>query len=354
MSALTDKNIEAVEDILTPRELQRELALNPGQEASICRFRETIEAILDGRDVRLLAVVGPCSIHDIRGATEFASRLASLARELNDSLFVVMRVYFEKPRGKGGWSGLITDPFLDGGFRIEEGLRVARKFLMHLLRMDLPAGTEALDPIMPQYLGDLVSWMAIGQRASESNAHREMASGLSMPVGFKNAPYRDGVDTAIHSIRTASRSHAFLGVSEDGMTAVMRTKGNAYAHLVLRGGDGPNYGRLSVGDAEAKLRKAGICGRIVVDCSHGNSEYDPRRQEAVVQDLMAQIERGDNAIVGFMLESYLEWGCQPTSHDPDKMDYGVSVTDPCIDWETTERILREAADRFRKVKESLQ
>ncbi|MGI5869012.1 MAG: 3-deoxy-7-phosphoheptulonate synthase [Kiritimatiellia bacterium] len=354
MNMLTDKNIDAVEEIITPRELRRELPLNPAQEASINRFRETIEAILDGRDVRLLAVVGPCSIHDIRGATEFASKLSDLAHELSDSLFVIMRVYFEKPRGQGRWSGLITDPFLDGGFRIEEGLRMARKFLMHLVRMDLPCGTEALDPIMPQYLGDLFSWMAIGQRASESNAHREMASGLSMPVGFKNAPYRNGVDTAIQAIRTASRAHAFLGVSEDGMTAVMRTKGNAYAHLILRGGDGPNYGRLSISDAQEKLRKASIAGRIVVDCSHGNSEYDPRRQEEIMQDLMAQIERGDNAIVGFMLESYLEWGSQPMSHDPDKMDYGVSVTDPCIDWETTERILREAADRFRRVKELLQ
>ena len=350
MSSLSDKNIESVEEIITPRELQREIPVTPRQEAAVGKFRQTIEDILDGRDTRLLAVVGPCSIHDIVGATEFASKLSVLARELNDSLYIIMRVYFEKPRGKSGWSGLITDPYIDGGFHIEEGLRVARKFLMHLARMDMPAGTEALNPIMPQYLGDLFSWMAIGQRASESNEHRELASGLSMAVGFKNAPVKGGVDLAIHSIRTASRPHAFLGISEDGATSVLRTKGNEYAHLVLRGGDSPNYGRISIGEAEEKLKKAGLAARIVVDCSHGNSEYDPRNQEEVVKDLLAQIERGNNSIVGFMLESYLEWGSQQTHPDHDKMDYGVSVTDPCIDWPTTERLLREAADRFRRVK----
>ena len=350
MSSLSNTNIESVEEILTPRELQREIPTTPRQETVVGSARKTIEDILDGRDTRLLAVVGPCSIHDIPGASEFASKLSSLAHELNDSLFIVMRVYFEKPRGKGGWSGLITDPFIDNGFRIEEGLRIARKFLMHLVRMELPAGTEALDPIMPQYLGDLFSWMAIGQRASESNAHREMASGLSMPVGFKNAPFKGGIETAIKSIRTAARPHAFLGISDDGVTAVMRTKGNEYAHLVLRGGDSPNYGRLSIDEAERELKKAGLSARIVVDCSHGNSEYDPRRQEEVMQDLLVQIENGNNSIVGFMLESYLEWGCQQTNTNPDKMEYGVSVTDPCIDWNTTERLLRDAAERFRRVK----
>ncbi len=346
MSALTDKNIVAVETIITPRQLRREVPITPRQETLVGRFRKTIEDILDGRDPRLLAVVGPCSIHDIAGATEFASRLSSLAHELNDVLFIVMRVYFEKPRGNSGWSGLLTDPFLDGGFRADEGLRVARKFLMHLVRMELAAGTEALDPIMPQYLGDLFSWMAIGQRASESNAHRELASGLSMPVGFKNAPRKGGVDLAVRSIRTASRPHAFLGLSEEGQTAVMKTRGNAYAHLVLRGGDGPNYGRMSMNQAEAALLKAGLAGRIVVDCGHANADDDPRNQAEVVHDILSQIENGNQSIVGFMLEGYLEWGCQPINPDPDKMEYGVSVTDPCMDWETTERLLREAADRL--------
>ena len=350
MSSFSDKNIVDVEEILTPRDLHNEIPFTSRQETVVGKFRQTIEEILDGRDTRLLVVVGPCSVHDIEGATEFATRLSALAHELGDSLFIVMRVYFEKPRGTTGWSGLLTDPFLDGGFHVEEGLRVARKFLMHLARIQLPAGTEALDPIMPQYLGDLFSWMVIGQRASESNAHREMASGLSMPVGFKNAPRKGGVEIAAKSIRTASRSHAFLGVSENGMTAVLKTRGNEYAHLVLRGGDGPNYGRMSIGDAEKELLKAGLAARIVVDCSHGNSEYDPRKQEEVVEDILAQIENGNNTIVGFMLESYLEWGCQTITADPDKMDYGVSVTDPCIDWETTERLLRNAAERFRSVR----
>lgn len=346
MSTLTDKNIVEVEEIFTPRELRREIPITPRQEAVVGKFRKTIEDILDGRDPRLLVVVGPCSIHDISSATEFASRLSALAHELSDSLFVVMRVYFEKPRDTSGWSGLLTDPFLDGGFQAEEGLRVARKFLMHLVRMALPAGTEALDPIMPQYLGDLFSWMAIGQRASESNAHREMASGLSMPIGFKNAQGKDGIDIAVKSIRTASRSHAFLGLSDDGMTAVMKTRGNSYTHLVLRGSNGPNYGRMSIGRAEESLVKAGLASRIVVDCGHANSEDDPRNQEEVVHDVLSQIEGGNTSIVGFMLEAYLEWGCQPICSDPDKMDYGVSVTDSCIDWEMTERLLREAADRF--------
>lgn len=350
MSSFSDANIIDIEEILTPRELHREIPIAPRQEAIVGTYRKTIEDILDGRDLRLLVVVGPCSVHDIVGATEFASRLSALSHELCESLFIVMRVYFEKPRGNTGWSGLLTDPYLDGGFRIEDGLRVARKFLMHLVRLQLPAGTEALDPIMPQYLGDLFSWMAIGQRASESNAHREMASGLSMPVGFKNAPRKGGVETAAKSIRAASRPHAFLGVSEQGMTAVMKTRGNKYTHLVLRGGDSPNYSRMSIGLAEKELQKASLPQRIVVDCSHGNSEYDPRNQEEVVQDILAQIELGNTSIVGFMLESYLEWGCQQITADPDKMDYGVSVTDPCIDWETTERLLRDAAERFQKVR----
>jgi 3-deoxy-7-phosphoheptulonate synthase len=351
MSFLTNKNIDSVEEILTPRDFMREIPITPRQESVVGNFRQTIQDILDGRDLRLLAVVGPCSIHDIKGATEFAKRLSELAHELMDSLFVVMRVYFEKPRDNIGWSGLLTDPLMSGDFHIEEGLRVARKFLMHLVRMELPAGTEALDPIMTQYLSDLFSWMAIGQRASESNAHREMASGLPMPIGFKNAPHKGGIFSAIRGIRTAARQHSFLGISDDGMTAVMRTKGNDYGHLVLRGADCPNYGRFSIKGAEGELKKMGLPARIIVDCSHGNSEYDPSKQEEVMHDVLAQIENGNNSIVGFMLESYLEWGAQPVSNNPDDLEYGVSVTDPCIDWETTERLLRQAAGRFCKVQD---
>ena len=334
---------------MSPAVLRRELPLAPHLASAAEGFRWVIQSIIDGTDPRLLAVVGPCSIHDIRGATEFAQRLSDLAHELSDSLFIVMRVYFEKPRGASGWSGLITDPCLDGGFRVDDGLRVARKFLQHLLRMDLPAATEILEPWTLAYLGDLFSWFAIGQRASESNAHRNIASGLDTPVGFKNAPRTDGVAAALKSIRAASRPQAFLGLSDNGALATLHTRGNDYAHLVLRGGDVPNFGRGSVASAEKLLEKAGLPARIMVDCSHANSEHDPRNQEAALRDILMQIESGNTSIIGFMLESYLEWGAQNISPDPDKMEYGVSVTDPCIDWETTARLLREAAERHSKI-----
>jgi len=349
MPSRSRSNIESFDEICPPASLRRELPLAPNLAQAAEGFRWTIQSVIDGADPRLLAVVGPCSIHDIRGATEFAQRLSSLAHELSDALFVVMRVYFEKPRGATGWSGLVTDPHLDGGFRVGDGLRVARKFLLHLLRMDLPAATEILEPWTLPYLGDLFSWFAIGQRASESNAHRNIASGLDMPVGFKNTPRADGVAAAIKSIRAASRPQAFLGLSDNGLPATVRTRGNDYAHLVLRGGDGPNFGRGSVAAAEKLLANAGLPARIMVDCSHANSEHDPRNQETALRDILTQIENGNTSIIGFMLESYLEWGAQNINPDPDKMEYGVSVTDPCIDWDTTERLLREAADRHAKV-----
>lgn len=350
MNAYLDKNITSVTEIPTPREVMQETPLSPRQQAVIGEFRTKIEDILDGRDTRLIAVVGPCAIHDIEGATVFAQKLSSLAHELEDDLLIIMRVYFEKPRGTCGWKGLINDPYLNDSFRMEDGLRVARKFLMHLVKMELPAATEALDPIIPEYLGDMFSWMAIGQRTVESNAHREMASGLSMPVGFKNAPGKDGIQTAINAIKTASRPNRFLGISIDGALAVLETKGNDYSHIILRGGDSPNYGRFSIAETDRALSKAGLPIRIVVDCSHGNSESDPQNQAEVLADVLAQIENGNNSIVGFMLESYLEWGCQTLKNDPDDMDYGVSITDPCIDWDTTERLLRDAAERFSRVK----
>ena len=353
MSSYPDKNITNITGISSPNEILREIGITPRQRALVGEFRKKIEDILDGRDLRLLAVVGPCSIHDIEGATEFAKRLSSLAHELEEDLMIVMRVYFEKPRGTCGWKGLICDPYLDGTFRFEDGLRISRKFLTHLVRMELPAATEALDPIVPQYLGDLFSWMAIGQRTVESNAHREMASGLSMPVGFKNAPNKDGVETEIRGIRTASRPNAFLGLSYDGTLSVLETKGNDYAHIVLRGGSSPNYGRLSISSTERALSAAGLPVRIVIDCSHGNSELDPRKQAEVLDDIMAQIENGNHSIVGFMLESYLEWGSQTLQRERDKIEYGISLTDACIDWETTEKILRNAAERFSRVKANL-
>lgn len=357
MSAPINPNnaVRSTDPILSPAELKKFDPLLPQQEKNIFAFRKTIRDILDGSDVRLLAVVGPCSIHDPEGADEYARRLASLAHELSDSLYVVMRVYFEKPRGTSDWSGFLTDPHMTGDFAVEDGLKVSRKFLHHLLRMELPAGTEALDPLLPTYLGDLFSWMTIGQRASESNAHRQIASGLPVPVGFKNSPREDGVRLAAEAIRSASRPHDYLGMGEDGRPAVVHTAGNEYAHLVLRGDPNhPNYGSTSIVRAEEALEKAGVPQHIIVDCSHGNSDYDPRRQGDVLHDVLAQIENGNTSIVGFMLESYLEWGSQPVRIGMrDKLDRGVSVTDPCIDWATTETLLREAAERFQKVREEL-
>ena len=344
--------IKSIDPLLSPADLKRFDPLLPAQERLVAGFRQTIREILDGSDVRLLAVVGPCSIHDVVGADEYARRLSALAHELSESLFVIMRVYFEKPRGSSDWSGFLTDPRLDGAFHVEDGLKASRKFLHHLVRMELPAGTEALDPILPAYLGDMFSWMAIGQRASESNANRMIASGLPVPVGFKNGPREDGLARAAEAIRAATRPHDYMGLGDDGRLSVFHTLGNEYAHLVLRGsGNSPNYGSASISRAEDALEKAGQPQHIVVDCSHGNSNYDPARQADVLHDVLAQIEGGNTSIVGFMLESYLEWGSQPVRVGRGTLDYGVSVTDPCIDWNTTESLLREAAERFEKVRQ---
>ena len=346
--------VRSVDPLLSPADLKRFDPLLPQQEKLVAGFRKTIRDILDGTDARLLAVVGPCSIHDVVGADDYARRLSALAHELSESLFVIMRVYFEKPRGASEWSGFLTDPHLDGNFRVEDGLKASRKFLHHLVRMELPAGTEALDPILPAYLGDMFSWMAIGQRASESNAHRMIASGLPVPVGFKNGRHADGIRTAAEAIRAASRPHDYLGLADDGRLSVFHTCGNDYAHLVLRGAEGSaNYGSADVSRAEEELERAGQPQRILVDCSHGNSAYDPARQGDVLHDVLAQVENGNSSIVGFMLESYLGWGNQPVHPGRGGLAPGISVTDPCIDWETTESLLREAAERFGKVRADL-
>ena len=346
--------IRSIDEILTPAELKRFDPILPQQEKNILQFRRTIRNILDGTDVRLLAVVGPCSIHDVEGADEYARKLAALSHELSESLYVIMRVYFEKPRSTTNWSGFLTDPYMDGTFHVEDGLKAARKFLHHLLRMELPAGTEALDPFVPTYLGDLFSWMCIGQRAAESNAHRQIASGLPVPVGFKNALRSDGLQFTAEGIRLAFRPHDYLGLNDDGKLSVVHTAGNAYAHLVLRGaGESPNYGSTSINMAEDALERAGVAQHILVDCSHGNSDYEAQRQGDVLHDVLAQIENGNSSICGFMLESYLGWGAQKAELNSSKLKYGVSVTDPCIDWETTEALLREAAERFQKVREDM-
>lgn len=346
---LDDLNIVAQEPLPTPAEIKAQLPLTPAARKTVYEARRTVEAILDGRDPRLLVVVGPCSIHDVTAAKEYAGRLKKLHDQLSDSLFIVMRVYFEKPRTTVGWKGLINDPRLDDSFRIDEGLFMARELLLHIAELGLPAGTEALDPMTPQYIGDLISWTAIGARTTESQTHREMASGLSTPVGFKNGT--DGsLQVAINALQSASTPHSFLGIDQNGRSCVLRTRGNRYGHVVLRGGNGkPNYDSVSIAVAERELTKAGLPAKLVVDCSHANSNKDPALQPLVLENIVNQILEGNRSIVGVMLESNLGWGNQKFCSDRSKLAYGVSITDACIDWETTERCLAEAASRLRGV-----
>ena len=342
---LHDVNIVSRTLLPTPERITRALPLAPALRGRVYGYRRAIRAILDRHDSRLLAIVGPCSIHDARAALEYARRLKGLADAVRNTLLVVMRVYFEKPRTTVGWKGLINDPFMDDSFHIEKGLRLARRFLIDLARLGLPAGTEALDPITPQYIGDLISWTAIGARTTESQTHREMASGLSTPVGFKNGT--DGsIEVAINAIRTARHSHHFLGITEQGRSAVFHTRGNCFGHLILRGGRRPNYDARSLARCEAELKAAGLPPGLIVDCSHGNSGKDPARQPRVLSSLVRQVEAGSEAIVGFMMESYLEGGRQPIPADRRFLKPDVSVTDACLGWDETERAILNAHRRL--------
>lgn len=327
---------EAVKDLLRAEQRQRETVLNG---------RETVRRILAGRDRRLLAIVGPCSIHDPAAALEYAGRLGRLASELEDELYLVMRVYFEKPRSAVGWKGLINDPHLDDSFRIEEGLKQARRLLLSLADTGVPAASEALDPISPQYLADLIAWSAIGARTVESQTHREMASGLSMPIGVKNST--DGsISGAINAMLAIARPHRFLGIDEHGACSVVETRGNSQTHIVLRGGLKPNYDAASVAACESALRERALPPNIMIDCSHGNSGKDPARQEAVLQSCMGQALAANSPIIGVMIESNLEWGNQAMPKDVSSLRYGVSITDACVDWTTTQRMLRDAARKL--------
>jgi 3-deoxy-7-phosphoheptulonate synthase len=313
---------------------------------SVLAGRRTLERILDGSDTRIFIVVGPCSIHDPVSGIDYARRLKRLADEVATTTVLVMRVYFEKPRTSTGWKGYINDPRMDDSFRINEGMQKAREFLLAVNELGLPAGTEALDPIGPQYLGDLIAWTAIGARTSESQTHREMSSGLSTPVGFKNGT--DGsLDAAVNGILSAASPHSFLGINVQGRSCVVRTRGNRHGHLVLRGGGGrPNYDTVSVALAEAALGKAGLPRNIVVDCSHANSYKKPELQALVMQDCINQIRAqraaGHRSIVGLMIESFIEAGNQPIPADLSQLKYGCSVTDACVDWATTENMIRAA------------
>lgn len=332
----------------TPSEIKEKLPLSETAEETVYQARMTLQAILDRRDPRLFLVAGPCSIHDVEAAWEYATRLQRLADEVRDTFVVVMRTYFEKPRTTIGWKGLINDPHLDGSFRIEEGLLQARRLLLRIAEMGLAAGTEALDPIVPQYLHDLIAWTSIGARTTESQRHREMASGLSTPIGMKNGT--DGnIQVAVNALTSIAQSHHFVGIDRNGRCIALETRGNPYGHVVLRGGIRPNFDAASIADCERQLEAAGLPANIVVDCSHGNSLKDPSLQPHVMENCVKQILEGNRSLVGLMLESHLNYGSQSLPQDPAQLRYGVSITDACLDWEATERIVREAREKLRGV-----
>ncbi len=341
-----DLRIDRIQPLLPPAILIEELPLSEKGSLMVTRAREEVADIVGGRGDRLLVVVGPCSIHDPGAAHDYALRLRKVAEELAPDLCIVMRVYFEKPRTTVGWKGLINDPHLDGSFAINVGLRRGRRFLLDLVEIGLPAGCEFLDPISPQFITDLVTWGAIGARTTESQVHRELASGLSMPVGFKNGT-DGGVQIAIDAVRAAAHPHSFLGVTEQGLAGIVSTRGNTDCHVILRGGQsGPNYDAASVGKALAALRAAGVPPRLMIDTSHGNSEKDYRRQPRVARDIAAQIAQGQRGIIGVLMESFLVEGRQDLT-DPARLVYGQSITDACLSWEMTVPILHELAAAVR-------
>jgi 3-deoxy-7-phosphoheptulonate synthase len=340
-------NVVAQDVLLTPEEIKRRLPLSERAEETVLRGRNMVERILDRKDHRLIVITGPCSVHDPKAALDYAQRLKALSDEVADTLYVVMRVYFEKPRTTVGWKGLINDPHMNDSFDIETGLQLARRVLLDINELGLPAGTEALDPVSPQYLGDLVTWSAIGARTTESQTHREMASGLSTPVGFKNGT-DGGLTVAINALQSVMKPHSFLGIDQAGQVAIIRTRGNQYGHIVLRGGaKGPNYDSVTIALVEKELAKHKLPANIVVDCSHANSNKDPALQPLVMHDVAHQILEGNNSIVGVMLESNLQAGNQPIPADLSQLKYGVSVTDGCIDWTTTEKLLRETRAKLK-------
>jgi 3-deoxy-7-phosphoheptulonate synthase len=337
--------IRELTPIISPYSLKQVFPLSETIARRVTEARTTVVDILNGRDPRLLAVVGPCSIHDPEAALDYANRLAALAKEIEKQIFVVMRVYFEKPRTTIGWKGLINDPDLNQSHQISKGLGVARSLMLKINEIGLPVAGEMLDPITPHYLADLITWGAIGARTTESQTHREMVSGLSFPVGFKNGT--DGnLQIAIDAMKTANHPHAFLGINNEGQTSIVHTVGNQDVHIVLRGGNEmPNYFPEDIRRTEELLEKAGALKAIMVDCSHANSGKDHTKQEGVLDSIIEQILAGNRSIRGFMLESFLKAGNQPLT-DPDRLEYGLSITDKCLDWENTERILRKAAHRL--------
>ncbi|MFZ2855361.1 MAG: 3-deoxy-7-phosphoheptulonate synthase [Rhodocyclaceae bacterium] len=342
-------NVTAFDPMPSPDDIHAQLPLTANAAKTVRQGREVLRNILDRKDHRLFVVVGPCSIHDPVAGLDYARRLKALSDEVGDTLCLVMRVYFEKPRTTTGWKGYINDPDMNDSFRVDQGMKKARQFLLDVAEIGIPAGTEALDPISPQYIGDLIAWTAIGARTTESQTHREISSGLSTPVGFKNGTNGD-IGIAINAIVSASRPHSFLGINSQGDTAIVRTRGNGYGHVVLRGGDGrPNYDTVSVQMAAQSLSKAKLPANIVVDCSHANSFKNPELQPLVMADVVNQVRLGNQSLVGMMIESNIVAGNQPIPEDLSQLKYGCSVTDACIDWETTEKMIRDAAVLLRDV-----
>ena len=347
--SVDDLNVLTEETLMNPEALKSMVPAPVRAMETVSGGRLAIKKILIRQDPRLFLIVGPCSIHDTTAAMEYARRLKALSEEVDDSLLLVMRVYFEKPRTTTGWKGLVNDPHMDDSFCIAEGLKQGRELLVNIAELGLPTSTEALDPVTPQYLQDLISWSAIGARTTESQTHREMASGLSSAVGFKNGT-DGGLEVAINALQSVSAPHRFLGINHQGQVSVIHTRGNAHAHIVLRGGGGrTNYDPVSVNLCEQQLLKARIPANIMIDCSHANSNKDPRQQTLVTSNVADQIVNGNQSIVGLMVESNLEWGKQSIPENLADLKYGVSVTDACIDWATTETMIRALRDKVRAV-----
>ena len=339
MKRTENLNIVDVFPLTSPKKLKEKLPVSENAADTVIQARNTIKRVLAGEERRLLMIVGPCSIHDPEAARDYALRLKKLAVEVSETILIVMRVYFEKPRTTVGWKGLINDPDLDGSHKINKGIELARKILLETNNLGLPCATETLDPITPQYLADLISWSAIGARTTESQTHREMASGLSMPVGFKNGT-DGGLNVALNAMNSALQQHHFLGINPEGISSVIQTSGNPHVHLVLRGGNnGPNYDAVSVHIAADALASGGLPKAIMIDCNHANSGKDPSRQELVLRNTIMQIKDGDQSIIGTMIESNINGGNQLIKP---KMKYGVSVTDACLDWENTHRIILDS------------
>lgn len=345
---LNDTNIISEKILIPPSELKQQLLLSKKAEQTVLYGRQAMRNILSGKDHRLAVIIGPCSVHDKKSAQEYAHKLKALSDELSDTLLIIMRIYFEKPRTTIGWKGMINDPHLNGSFNVSLGLQQARELLLWMAELELPVGTEALDPVTPQYLSDLFSWTAIGARTTESQTHREMASGLSTPVGFKNGT--DGnLGVAINALHSVSAPHHFLGINQQGQVVQIQTRGNNFGHIILRGGKTSNFDSVNISLAEKALAAENLPQNIMVDCSHGNSNKQYDLQPLVARDVVQQIVEGNQSIMGVMLESHLNAGNQSIPDDINQLEYGVSITDACIDWQSTETLLREMAQRLSPV-----